>query len=169
MYAAGAPPPPPAPKRTASGLQVDQLFENFTLSKKGSGGRSLVLIDRDVAGTANNNPLSFSKPTILFRIVELGLKGDTLSKRVYSTPTMLLTKAHLNAVVVGNDGSLWLRQPQPPSPAAKYWQISPDGKVLPAVTLSAGLRILRVSSNRIWVAKEDGDGLPTIRITTLSH
>lgn len=205
VYNADVPPPPRAPRSIGTGgLSVVQVFDNYTLDHVGNGGRSLVLVDRGYAGAASKNPLSWTATTPTgMRVVEIGPAGDTLSARVFTTPAIALTPAHVDAVVdsisripafvtgknqrasesdirqalyiprvwppvqqmhVGIDGAIWLLQPQPPSRTAKFWRVSSDGKVLPPVSVPAGVRILRVSQNRIWVVREDGDGLPSIEI-----
>jgi hypothetical protein len=65
---------------------------------------------------------------------------------------------------VGDDGTYWLRQPQPPSPVARFWRLAPDGTQLPAVEVPAGLTIHRVRADRLWVAREDESGTPVVEL-----
>ena len=52
-------------------------------------------------------------------------------------------------VLIGTDGSFWLRQPNAPANTARYWRISHEGKILPSVSVDVKLQIARVSANRI--------------------
>lgn len=65
---------------------------------------------------------------------------------------------------VGNDGAIWLRQPQPPSRLALFWRIDAKGKPMGTVAVGSDLRILRVTADKIWAAGEDTDGSPTVEV-----
>lgn len=67
-------------------------------------------------------------------------------------------------IFAGNDGSLWLRQPEPLSDIAHFWRIDSSGKLLPAVAVASNLRILQVSENMLWAATEDKDGTPIVEV-----
>lgn len=69
---------------------------------------------------------------------------------------------------VGIDGSIWLLQPPSGPTGMQYWRVDKDGRILPPVALDAGLRILRVSRDHVWVVKEDADGVPTIQIRNVT-
>ncbi len=58
------------------------------------------------------------------------------------------------------DGTIWLRQPQPPSPRAVFWRLAADGRQLPSVSLPGDLRILLVHDGHAWGVREDADGQP---------
>lgn len=65
---------------------------------------------------------------------------------------------------VGVDGCLWLRQPKAPSKSGQFWRIAADGRQLPSVEVSSELRILRVSSNRIWAVREGTGGEVSVQV-----
>ncbi len=65
---------------------------------------------------------------------------------------------------VGDDGTIWLRQPSPPSREARFWRVRQNGTVLPSVGVASGLIIHHVSEQRIWGVREDADGVPTIEV-----
>ena len=188
IYDRKEPPPPPEPNH---GLQIDQIFDDATLYQRGSAGSSVVLVERS------------GLPSSGFRIVEIGTKGDTLSKRFYAATRVPLTDTQVEMAIdsisrsvseyanpnfiastsdiraalfrpkfwpavvdfhVGIDGSIWLSQPPSTPSTMQYWRVDKDGRTLPPVALEAGLRILRVSRDRVWVVKENADGIPTIQI-----
>lgn len=68
------------------------------------------------------------------------------------------------AFFVGLDGSMWFQQPQPPNASARFWRLAADGTEMIPVVLSSKLRVVRVSSNRIWGIAEDADGVQTVHV-----
>jgi hypothetical protein len=66
--------------------------------------------------------------------------------------------------LAGLDGSIWLRQPQPPSKTSKFWRLAADGKELPPVVVPGHIRPFRVSSNKIWGIAEDEDGVQSVQV-----
>lgn len=67
-------------------------------------------------------------------------------------------------LIVGKDGTLWLRQPQAPSPIARFWRIDAAGNQLPSVAVPSRLRILQVTADRIWAAAEDAEENPIVEV-----
>jgi hypothetical protein len=67
-------------------------------------------------------------------------------------------------LLVGLDGSIWLRQPQPPAKSATFWRLTPDGKDATPVVVPSSVRPIRVSLNRIWGIAEDDDGVPSVHV-----
>lgn len=69
---------------------------------------------------------------------------------------------------VGDDGTYWLRQPQPPAPFATFWRFTASGEPLPPVRVPAGLRLVRVTATRLWAVREDDDGVPVVEMHELA-
>ena len=67
-------------------------------------------------------------------------------------------------LLVGLDGSVWLRQPQPPAKSAMFWRIAADGKVLAPVALPSSIRPFRVTRNRVWGVAENELGEPVVEV-----
>jgi hypothetical protein len=141
--------------------------------------------------------------TASIRVVEIGLKGDTLRDRRYRVPSRRVTSDDIDAIVkftanpgvivmgrevtasdaevrdslykptlwpavtaffVGHDGSMWFQQPQPPNASARFWRLAEDGTEMTPVVLSSKLRVVRVSSDRIWGIAEDEDGVQSVHV-----
>lgn len=64
----------------------------------------------------------------------------------------------------GIDGSVWLRQPQPPGKTAMFWRRRPDGKDAAPVAVPSGLRPFRVSLTRVWGVAENALGEPVVEV-----
>jgi hypothetical protein len=67
-------------------------------------------------------------------------------------------------LLVGIDGSVWLRAPQPPAKTALFWRIGADGKALAPVALASGVRPFRVTRNRVWGVAENALGEPVVEV-----
>lgn len=65
---------------------------------------------------------------------------------------------------VGDDGTYWLRQPQPPAPFATFWRFTYSGEPLPAVRIPSGLTLFRVTATRLWAVRENDDGVPVVEM-----
>lgn len=65
---------------------------------------------------------------------------------------------------VGVDGSLWFRQPQPPSKSAAFWRLTAQGKEVYPVIVPSNVRVVRVSLDRIWGIAEDEDGTQSVQV-----
>ena len=111
---------------------------------------------------AQVNAVVDSLSTYISKLVGLKTIGSTSDIR----ETLMAPKRWpaITEFYVGIDGTFWLLQPAPPGRVSKFWRLAADGNVLPSVSVNAGLRILRVSANRIWVALQDGSGFETIQI-----
>lgn len=65
---------------------------------------------------------------------------------------------------VGDDGTYWLRQPQPPAPFATFWRFTHSGEPLLPVRIPAGLTLFRVTATHLWAVREDDDGVPVVEM-----
>ncbi|MEO7363818.1 MAG: hypothetical protein ABI120_26030 [Gemmatimonadaceae bacterium] len=165
-----------------------QPFDDRDLYVLGAGGQSYVVVERSATRITTVNPRTWFIPQAEVRIVEVGLKGDTLFDRRYLVPAVPLSAARVNAaldtitreleashqgnqrvyapdlrdslfvpkiwppitdILIGTDGSFWLRQPSAPAQTARYWRIAHDGTILLPASVDANLEIARVSTNRI--------------------
>lgn len=142
---------PDAPLRiTAIGYKGDTLFDRRYTTP------AAPLTASQINAVVDSISVSFSRL--------LGLKTIASTADIRETLFMPKQWPSITDFYVGIDGTLWLQQPAPPGRVLKFWRLSADGKILPSVSLKAGLRILRVSANRLWVAARDADGFETIEI-----
>lgn len=185
-------PPPPEPNH---GLQIDQIFDDAPLYQRGSAGRSIVLVERSglqspgfriVEISTSGDTLSkrlYQAPLVPLTDKQVGAAIDSISRSVsdYTNPNFLASTSDIRAALfrprfwptvldfhVGIDGSIWLLQPPSGHAGTQYWRVDKNGQTLPSVALDAGLRILRVSRDRVWVVKEDADGTPMIQIRNVT-
>ncbi len=105
---------------------------------------------------------SMANPPDVFRIQGKRLTADPAEVR--DSLHVPRTWPVVTEFFVGEDGTYWLRQPQPPSPVARFWRIAAGGKQLPAVIVPAGLTIHRVNADRLWVTRDDDDGVPVVEL-----
>ena len=101
---------------------------------------------------------SLARPGLIARGQRLVGDHAEIRDSLYRPPVWPAT----TEVFVGSDGTIWLRQPSPPSTETRFWRLRSDGTVLPSVSVGAGLVIHQVSEHRIWGVREDTDGVPRV-------
>lgn len=70
----------------------------------------------------------------------------------------------VSALLVGIDGTIWLRQAGPPAPTARFWQLSASGdKVEAQVELPRGFTLVRASRTHLWGWSLDEDEVPIVQ------
>ena len=136
-------------------------LDHGPLTRASPHGRSVVIVDRSPSTTGSSATSAFgARATRVIRVLEIGWRGDTLRSQLFSTPTRKLSAADVTAL----DGSVWLRQPQPPAKPAMFWRIAADGKVLAPVALPSSIRPFRVTRNRVWGVAENELGEPVVEV-----
>jgi len=103
---------------------------------------------------------SLANPNMLI----MGAKPTGIPQEIRDS---LYVPSHWPAVtemIIGIDGSVWLRQPQPPAASAKFWRITPDGKEAAPVILPSSVRPFRVSLSRVWGVGENALGEPVVEV-----
>lgn len=66
--------------------------------------------------------------------------------------------------IVGIDGSVWFRQPLPPSKTARFWRINAAGEEVEPVEIPSQVRVMRVALDRVWGVTENDDGMQSVQI-----
>lgn len=66
------------------------------------------------------------------------------------------------ALMVTNDGGVWLRRTHDTESRDVWARLGPDGTPRDVVTPSTGLRVLRADSGAYWATSSDSDGLQTV-------
>jgi hypothetical protein len=74
-----------------------------------------------------------------------------------------------SSLLMGQDGTLWLKSPQPSSEGGEtYWVLNKKGETEARVTLPRGFRLVRASRVALWGWSTDEDGSPVVERYRLS-
>jgi hypothetical protein len=73
----------------------------------------------------------------------------------------------VTAMMVSNDGGIWLRRTHDSEPNTVWTRLRPAGTPQDIVTLTPGHRLLRANSDELWTTSTDNDGLQTVHRCTI--
>jgi hypothetical protein len=68
----------------------------------------------------------------------------------------------VTGLLVGLDGTIWLREGGPPVDGVRYWQLSEGGAVERRIELPAGFTLLQATRSTMWGWRPDGDEVPLV-------
>ncbi|HEY8484047.1 MAG TPA: 6-bladed beta-propeller [Longimicrobiales bacterium] len=140
---------------------------HFTVTRIDPSGR--VLFSRQYRYPARPMPKALADSVFQAEVaIALQARGPNLSSRAQAEERVreaLYLPGHLppiTGVVIGRDGTIWLRREDLGEASVEWLVLGEDGGVLGALRAPRGLRILRAQRGSIWGVEEDTLGVPYV-------
>jgi hypothetical protein len=186
--------------RSGPPMDVGHPWSDAPLWMNSPDGMSIIVVERPVASSAASSE---------FRVLRIGLSGDTLLRRsiaytprpmpqserdsvvralaggIIRNPFQTGSRSEIESdirrnvtappfrppvddLVVGRDGTIWLRR-APAAAAAEWLVLGPAGGELGVVRLPAGLRVFGADRQRVWGVVRDALDVPFVHVYSLHH